>query len=697
MRFQRLFKIASYGLFTNGFLALAFTGAVDLTGVVLYCLVLVSSWWWDERKSALPSRLQNVLIFLYLAFYLIDLIYISRAVVATVHLVFFVSAIKLFSQKGPRDYLFLYLFSLAQLLIATTFTINILFLVNVFLFVLFGVACLILYEIYSSKRAFGDRCVGEDFWGPRVFFLNTTGLALLVCVLAVPFFFVVPRFPVTFLGYSSVRGAISGFSDQVHLGDIGRLKLNQTVVMRVKVDRPIEQIPYDLKWRGMSLNNFDGSSWNRLNVDGHPVMPNISGGYQLSGESYRPDEVLKQVFVVEPQAPGVLFHAPRLLTVSNEVQQLRVEGENYFYKKRPSGSKYTVFSKLVNRGQLLALPVQGVVPPPVMRRYLSLPELDPRVRDLTLSVTGPFADARRKALALEDYLKTHYRYSLDINIPRGADPLAYFLFESRSGHCEFFASAETVMLRSINIPARVVNGFRRGEFNNWGNNFIVRESNAHSWVEAFFPGIGWVELDPTPPDPDSDRQGWLAAMGHMFDAVDMFWTTEILTYDYWKQLSFFRTIRENVASVSGNLDRRIGRWKLQWTHWITREWWDHWQVPWKPTAVGAAGILVLAVLIRFRLSLMAAVAALLPRERASRVETALVARCYLQFLKKLERRGFKKRKGETGWELVSRIDGNELQGHSRRIVDLYYRLRFRSGLDGGLQEFVAAVEGMDRG
>jgi len=95
-------------------------------------------------------------------------------------------------------------------------------------------------------------------------------------------------------------------------------------------------------------------------------------------------------------------------------------------------------------------------------------------------------------------LRHHYRYTLHLPTTAPKDPLANFLFERKEGHCEYFASAMAVMLRSLAIPSRVVNGFRGGEFNDLNGQYVVRASDAHSWVEAYFPGHGWVGFDPTP-------------------------------------------------------------------------------------------------------------------------------------------------------------------------------------------------------
>jgi len=112
--------------------------------------------------------------------------------------------------------------------------------------------------------------------------------------------------------------------------------------------------------------------------------------------------------------------------------------------------------------------------------------------------TKPVSDLR-KANAIERYLKKNYRYSLDVKPPDdNINPVLYFLFESKAGYCEHYATAMTMMLRSAGIPSRVVTGFSGGELNEYGGYIIVRQSDAHSWVEAVIEGR-WMRFDPTPP------------------------------------------------------------------------------------------------------------------------------------------------------------------------------------------------------
>jgi len=146
-------------------------------------------------------------------------------------------------------------------------------------------------------------------------------------------------------------------------------------------------------------------------------------------------------------------------------------------------------------------PVPPAPPAPfIPRRSSTLTSSFPRTRS---THSGACQEDRRfvghpfdKAVAMESYLRDNFTYTLNLRSKPGDDPLAHFLFETRAGHCEYFASAMAIMLRTLGIPSREVNGFLPGEYNDVAGDYIVRASDAHSWVEAYFPGSGWGDLRP---------------------------------------------------------------------------------------------------------------------------------------------------------------------------------------------------------
>jgi protein-glutamine gamma-glutamyltransferase len=185
--------------------------------------------------------------------------------------------------------------------------------------------------------------------------------------------------------------------------------------------------------------------------------------------------------------------------------------------------------------------------------------VDRRIPELASQITAHAGNNYDKATAVERYLTTNYGYTLEMGRFAPKDPLAYFLFERKQGHCEYFASSMAVMLRSLKIPARVVNGFRTGEFNDVTSQYVVRARNAHSWVEAYFPGYGWVDFDPTPASALETRRGWSRVMLYL-DAMSSFWREWVINYDVNHQMVLgeeaSRTSRGYLARLRGGTRNR---------------------------------------------------------------------------------------------------------------------------------------------
>ena len=135
----------------------------------------------------------------------------------------------------------------------------------------------------------------------------------------------------------------------------------------------------------------------------------------------------------------------------------------------------------------------------VHQRYLQLPRRLPRrLIDLAHQAVGGATSAFDKAVALESFLRDNYTYSTHVaNVPPDQDWVDYFLFESKQGYCDYFATAMVVLLRMEGVPARVASGFAPGEFDPSTNSSIVRENHAHSWVEVYFPRYGWITFEPS--------------------------------------------------------------------------------------------------------------------------------------------------------------------------------------------------------
>jgi hypothetical protein len=174
-------------------------------------------------------------------------------------------------------------------------------------------------------------------------------------------------------------------------------------------------------------------------------------------------------------------------------------------------------------------------------RYLTVPaNLPARIRSLAEEWARPAQTPHDRARAIEQHLRTEYRYDLASPSGRDPQPLDHFLFESKRGHCEFYSTAMAIMLRTLNVPTRNVTGFVGGTYNRFGRFYAVRQGDAHSWVEVFLDEQGWVTFDPTPPAdsaPKSDVDGFLARLRELLEATSQRWDQHVVRYDFNQQLS----------------------------------------------------------------------------------------------------------------------------------------------------------------
>ncbi len=147
-------------------------------------------------------------------------------------------------------------------------------------------------------------------------------------------------------------------------------------------------------------------------------------------------------------------------------------------------------------------------PEEISNRYLQLPaDMPTRVQELAQNITSNETNPYDKAMAIEQYLRTNYPYDLEIPAPpQDQDVADYFLFDLKRGYCDYYATAMVIMARSSGIPARFVSGYAPGEYDAPNAQYVVRELHAHSWVEIYFPEIGWIEFEPTAAQPEIERE-----------------------------------------------------------------------------------------------------------------------------------------------------------------------------------------------
>jgi hypothetical protein len=246
-----------------------------------------------------------------------------------------------------------------------------------------------------------------------------------------------------------------------------------------------------------------------------------------------------------------LFIAGTPQTIRIKVPYLQFTPSQSFIVVAPAvlpGLTYAVYSFLEDEAAEAAI-TPAHLPLPERNELLQLPSIDHRIEPLAREMAAGARTDAEKANAIESHLRHDYGYTLELLPSAVADPLASFLFDRRKGHCEYFASAMVVMLRTQGIPSRLVTGFQSGAYNPITGLQVVRESDAHSWVEAWIAGRGWTTFDPTPVDPGSAAGGVMARLSLFFDAAEQFWQEWVLSYDLDRQIGLASRMDESARRL----------------------------------------------------------------------------------------------------------------------------------------------------
>ncbi len=558
---HKYFQISCHALIITAFIALALTGRLDAPSIVIFSVgVLVSVY---RTTNGLPPLLNTRGAFLlscgYIVFFLFDTVVLSRSFIpASIHLVLFLELAKLLQHKEDKDYLYLIILSFLMVLAASSLTIDMSFVATLFLFLVALVSTLMSFDMHRSERK--ARVTAQQVAAPL------SGMSLWatvwIIITGVGLFFIIPRIGAGYFSRAATQSLLlSGFTESVQLGEIGQVKLSNAVVMRAK---QLSGARFSvLKWRGIALDMFDGRNWRRTDRKRFPVRPSPDEQYWLRPIENTGDQVRYEL-LLEPIATTTLFGPHQIRAVSGRLQGLEMDTDDSIYMRFQSQRRvqYQVLSELPNRKSVFGAAVSDEpAASDVGLKYLQVPrDLDPRIRKLALEITVKANSAIEKASLVEAYLKRNYDYTLNLSWQPGTQPLSTFLFEAKTGHCEYFASSMAILLRAAGIHTRLVNGFLMGEYNPVGNDYIVRQSDAHSWVEVYAPGRGWMEFDPTPPDPNHREMTLALQLSHYVDAMELFWNSYILIYDSGAQLQLFRSAQENVQSAQTTVRRKTERW-----------------------------------------------------------------------------------------------------------------------------------------
>ena len=289
-----------------------------------------------------------------------------------------------------------------------------------------------------------------------------------------------------------LTGDSTGASSSVDLHFRGRL--GDAPVMYVRTGAPAY-------WRGLVFDEYRDGAWTTTNHGYREMQPYVPPRFMPPAPPHNLGTFVQTFRVLRP-LPGVINAAYPIQSLYAPVAALREDAYGTFHTPdalRP-GQTYSVVSYLPD---LSADALRGDelerVAPQNNPAYLDPGSLSPRARQMAVEATKGASNEFDAVMALTGYLQRGYQYTLDLpRVPAGRDPVDWFLFDVKTGYCEQFATAETLMLRSLGIPARLATGYGTGDYDPLLNQAVVREHDAHAWVEVWFSGHGWVPVDPTP-------------------------------------------------------------------------------------------------------------------------------------------------------------------------------------------------------
>lgn len=402
----------------------------------------------------------------------------------------------------------------------------------------------------------------------RSFLAVTCLLSIPIFIFTAILFVLFPRVGLSLLLMNRGHaGRMIGFSGKVDLGEVGVLRSDPTLAMRIEIPDLGEPPPprVTLHLRGAALDAYDGRAWSQSDT-ARPLAEMDDGFVTIERHVDPSEKVMKidlepidpPVLFLPPTASGLRFRPRGTLGPDTSMRAHRgPDGEFRYTPMDDRGVKYDVY--LSRRGAPTFQRLLGD-----RNRYLTVPaDLPPRIKKLAEDWTRDARTPLERARAIETHLRTEYRYDLASPSGRAKQPLDDFLFETRRGHCEFYSTAMAVMLRTVGVPTRNVTGFIGGSYNRFGRFYAVRQGDAHSWVEVFVDDVGWLTFDPTPPSdaaPKSEIVGFWAYLRDLLEATSQRWERHVVGYDLNQQVSLFNTLtrRRGGSRADGKWSRPRG-------------------------------------------------------------------------------------------------------------------------------------------
>lgn len=706
MRFLWYFRLSSYLLIGSGFLALLITDYYGLFSAVIFAAIIAIGWQIDAGKwrPLLSPLAWNLATIAFLLISVADVLFLRRVgAVGLVNFLVFLQMTKIFSPKHDRDYMTIYVISFFELLITSIMTFSVLFALSCVIFAITATWALITlnmkrdidaYILPDSSAATSVPVSQEAYMNVpalsstlnRTFFAGTLGVTLVSFLLSLVIFVILPRFQegMLFRSGETFSQRVSGFSEEVALDSFGTIRLDHRPVMRVILPDIAnqQQLPHQLYWKGMTYNHYDGVRWRSETQRKTSIK--LSKGYEQVawlGTTHEKHRLLEQQIELTSADYEVIFAANTLQGTEGRFLSLaydRLSG-NAHVIHNPYSPNYTAYSDISRPADSSLQYTDTEYPETIRRSYLQVPELPERIRQLAREIGADLTQPYAMILAVQQYLMQHYEYSLDVQRSAELMPLDDFLFVNKAGHCEYYATSMAILLRILGVPTRLVNGFAQGRWNEYGRFFTVRQSDAHAWVEVYFPAYGWVTFDPTPPAAFGDtyqqfveQRNFLANMYRYSEYLRTKWNRYVIDFSTRDQANlalraFYasRAARRSLSSSLEHIRQQIQQVKFSLS---SRTLW---------TILGAIPVVIFALYL-LRRTLRVLHIPLPKFSRRSHSPRKQIIHFYKHMLHILARKGLSKSPAATPGEFARLVESKYplIGSDVKYLTNLYYAVRY---------------------
>ncbi len=564
---QKIFQILVKIIALWSFFGLISSGSVPIITVIFGLLFIPAAAFQLTSMKKFSNNLWTLLTIL-VFFSCIFWAQAKSMIDAIVFFFIFIEGVKLYTLKKTRDYFHLYVITFFLILAAAILTPSVTFAAVLIGYLFLLIINLIYFNAYcdfdkAQKAAsmFGNKISLPDVYEEKSSIFKLVGLiTFLMIILSSMFFYFVPRFSTQiFMGFGALKiQRLSGFSEDVNFMNPGTIQSDPSVVMRVKpmIGGNDAKGLSPLYMRGLSLETYTGRRWERGHYSSTEAYNTEMDHAQLTKQFVSGDRRLFQKVILEPRGQNYLFgitYPYRIrFTSPRNVEVDEINGSVKLINPNEIPFAYQVVSLLEPQNkkdpaEMNSDSIQSASRHDLKSLSKTMSDWRTRINSLQIPVgvnterykkladeiTQNRTTTYQKALAIQNYFITRYEYSLSGNNEIAPDHLDNFIFNSKKGHCEYFATAMAIILRSMGIPSRLAIGYCTDEWNPMGNYFTVREQHAHTWVEVLIENYGWMSFDPTPPSGIGTARTGLPKFAAFFSALDsmkFFWYRYVIDY-----------------------------------------------------------------------------------------------------------------------------------------------------------------------